>query len=85
MLAALVPKRKTRFVELHIDRDTVLSLDADQLHDAHAALVYWLAVNRPGPQSHNRGVTCPEVLRRLRELELIRDRLAALRKKGGAW
>lgn len=80
MLAALVPKRKTTFAAIRIDRDTVLSLDADQLHDAHAALVYWLAVNRPGPQAHNAGVTDPEILRRMRELELVRDRLAALRE-----
>jgi hypothetical protein len=82
MLNALVPQRKTTLAAIRIDRDTVLSLDADQLHDAHAELSYWLATHKPGPQAHNRGITDPEVLRRMRELELVRDRLAALRKGG---
>jgi hypothetical protein len=65
---------------IRVGGDSLLSLTAEELERLHERLTLWLAIHRPGKQSHNEGVTPRWYMDRVRFLEAVRRRLA----EGGA-
>ncbi|MFO0823040.1 MAG: hypothetical protein U0792_07955 [Gemmataceae bacterium] len=71
------PVNRSTFA-IRVGGDNLLSLTAEELERLRDRLTLWLAIHRPGKQAHNEGVTPRWFMDRVRYLDAVRKRLAAV-------
>lgn len=79
MLTVPVQKRNPENLAVRIGGNNLLLLNAAELEALRAQLTLWLAMNRPGSQANNAGVTPRWFMDRVTALAIVRDRLASMK------